>query len=44
LLDKMKPFVQKNRIMQSNYETALNILGRKKPQRFNASGAVLIPA
>ncbi|MCZ7393198.1 MAG: hypothetical protein ABOK23_03550 [Candidatus Methanoperedens sp.] len=44
LLDKMKPFVQKNRIMQSNYETALNILGLKKPQRFNASGAVLIPA
>jgi hypothetical protein len=43
LLDKMKPFVQKNRIMQSNYETALNILGRKKPQRFNASGAVLVP-
>ncbi len=26
LFDKMKPFIQKNRIMQSNYEIALNIL------------------
>jgi|GEM_PF-1059253 len=43
LLDKMKPFLQKNRIMQSNYEIALNILGRKKPERFNSPGAVLIP-
>jgi hypothetical protein len=43
LLNKMKPFVQKNRIMQSNYETALDILGRKKPARFNAPGAVLVP-
>ncbi len=44
LLDKMKLFVQKNRIMQSNYENALDILGRKKPERFSAPSAVLIPA
>ncbi len=44
LLDKMKPFLQKNRIMQSNYEIALNILGKEKPEKYNASGAVLIPA
>jgi hypothetical protein len=43
LIDKMKPFMQKNRIMQSNYETALNILGQKKPERFNVPGAVLVP-
>ncbi len=29
LLDMMKPFMQKNRIMQSNYEIALDITGRK---------------
>jgi len=44
LLDKMRPFMQKNRIMQSNYEIALNILDRKKPQRYNNPSAVLIPA
>lgn len=44
LLDKMKPFLQKNRIMQTNYEIALDIVGRKKPERFNQPGAVLIPA
>lgn len=43
LLDKMKPFLQKNRIMQSNYETALNILGLEKPERYNNPGAVLVP-
>lgn len=43
LLDKMKPFLQKNRIMQSNYKIALNILGRKKPERFDSPGAILIP-
>lgn len=43
LLDKMKPFVQKSRIMQSNYEIALNILGKEKPEKYNASGAVLVP-
>ncbi len=35
LLDKMKPFMQKNRIMQSNYYIALNILGREKQKRFH---------
>lgn len=44
LLNKMKPFTQKNRIMQSNYEIALDILGRKKPRRFDVLEAVLIPA
>jgi hypothetical protein len=43
LLYKMKPFLQKNRIMQSNYETALNILRLKKPPRFEAPGAILVP-
>jgi len=43
LLDKMKPFVQKSRIMQSNYEIALNILGKEKPERYNVPGAVLAP-
>lgn len=31
LFEKIRPFVQKNRIMQSNYEIALNIIERKKP-------------
>lgn len=44
LLDKMKPFLQKNRIMQINYEIALNVLGRKKPDRYNNPGAVLLPS
>lgn len=43
LLDKMKPFMQKSRIMQNNYEIALNILGLEKPARFNNPGAVLVP-
>ncbi len=34
LLNMMKPFTQKNRIMQSNYEIALDITGRKILQRF----------
>ncbi len=34
LLNLMKPFTQKNRIMQSNYEIALDITGRKMSQRF----------
>ena len=34
LLNMMKPFTSKNRIMQSNYDIALDITGRKKPQRF----------
>lgn len=31
LMHEMKPFLQKNRIMQSNYDIALNILEREKP-------------
>jgi hypothetical protein len=34
LLHEMKPFLQKNRIMQSNYEIALNILEREKPGKY----------
>lgn len=30
LIETMKPFMQKSRIMQSNYEIALDILGRKR--------------
>ena len=43
LLNKMKPFIQKHRIMQKNYDIALNILGRKKPEKFNSAGSVLVP-
>lgn len=39
LLSKMKPFMHKNKVMQSNYEIALNILKRKKPERFNVHSA-----
>ena len=44
LLDTMKPFIQKSRIMQYNYNIALKIAGREKPERFNRPGAVLTPA
>lgn len=44
LLNKMKPFLQKNRIMQSNYDIALNILGLKKPPRFDNPGSRLTPS
>lgn len=44
LLEKMKPFLQKSRIMQNNYEIALNILGRKKPERYKTSCSALIPS
>jgi hypothetical protein len=44
LLDKMRPFLQKNRIMQSNYDIALDILGRKKSRRFSNPGSRLIPS
>ncbi|VVB88448.1 Uncharacterised protein [uncultured archaeon] len=44
LLDKLKPFTQKNRIMQSNYDIALNIMGRKKPQMYDTPSAILNPA
>jgi len=43
LLDKMKPFNQKGRIIQSNYDIALNILGRNKPGRYDVSSAFLTP-
>jgi hypothetical protein len=43
LRHEMKPFLQKNRIMQSNYDIALNILGREKPGKYATSDAVLIP-
>lgn len=44
LLNKMKPFLQKNRIMQSNYEIALTILGKKKPEKYKTPSSFLIPA
>ena len=44
LLNKMKPFLQKNRIMQNNYDIALNILGRKKSPGFDNPGSRLIPS
>lgn len=43
LLNLMKPFTQKNRIMQSNYEIALDITGRKRPQRFAVPDAIIVP-
>lgn len=43
LFEKMRPFIQKNRIMQNNYDIALNILGREKPKRFTGHSAVLFP-
>jgi len=43
LFERMRPFIQKNRIMQNNYEIALNILGREKPKRFTGHSAILFP-
>jgi hypothetical protein len=43
LLNKMKPFLQKSRIMQNNYNIALDILGRKKPEHFQNPCAALVP-
>jgi len=37
LIHEMKPFLQKNRIMQSNYDIALNILEREKPGKYTTS-------
>jgi hypothetical protein len=37
LLHEMKPYLQKNRIMQCNYEIALNILEREKPGKYVSS-------
>ena len=44
LLNDMRPFLQKNRIMQSNYDIALNILDREKPKKYVSSGAFIIPS
>ena len=43
LIGKMKPFIQKSRIMQSNYEISLDILGRKRQQRFEVPDAIIMP-
>lgn len=43
LIEKMKPFVQKSRIMQNNYEIALDILGHKRPQRFDVPDVIIMP-
>ncbi|NJD51500.1 MAG: hypothetical protein FIB07_01380 [Candidatus Methanoperedens sp.] len=43
LFEKMKPFIQKNRIMQCNYEIAMDILGREIPERFTGHSATLVP-
>ncbi|MDD5616804.1 MAG: hypothetical protein PHH85_11445 [Candidatus Methanoperedens sp.] len=43
LIETMKPFMQKSRIMQSNYEIALDILGMKRPQRFDVPDAIIMP-
>lgn len=39
LLNEMKPFLQKNRIMQNNYDIALKILELKKPKKFEIQSA-----
>ncbi len=43
LLHKMKPFTQKDRIMQNNYDIALNILGRKRTEKYKTPSAILTP-
>jgi hypothetical protein len=43
LMDKIKPFIQKNRVMQSNYEMALDILGMEKARIYDTSNAILVP-
>ncbi|MCZ7384597.1 MAG: hypothetical protein O8C63_07595 [Candidatus Methanoperedens sp.] len=43
LMDKIKPFIQKNRIMQSDYDMALNILGIEKARIYDTPNAILIP-
>jgi len=43
LFEKMRPFIQKYLIMQSNYEIALNITGREKPERFAGHYTILAP-
>jgi tRNA nucleotidyltransferase/poly(A) polymerase len=43
LLEAMKPFTQKNRIMQGNYNLALNILGLKRPAKYSTPSTCLCP-
>jgi hypothetical protein len=43
LMDKIKPFIQKNRIMQSDYDIALNILGMEKAKKYDNPSAILVP-
>lgn len=43
LMEKIKPFIQKNRIMQSDYDIALNILGMEKAKIYDTSNAILVP-
>jgi len=40
LLNEMEPFLQKNRIMQSNYDIALNILEREKNKKIRSAGGL----
>lgn len=42
LLNLMKPFTSKNRIMQSNYDIALDITGRKKPRIYETQDAIIV--
>jgi hypothetical protein len=41
LVNEMKPYLQKNRIMQSNYDIALNILKRDRTKKYASTGAIL---
>jgi len=43
LMDKIKPFVQKNRIMQSDYDITLDILGMEKARIYDIPNAILVP-
>ena len=43
IMEALKPFVQKYRIMQSDYDIALNILGSERPKKYATSGAILVP-
>lgn len=44
LLNEMKPFTQKYRIMQSSYDIALDILSGKKPLRFKVPDTIIVPS
>ncbi len=43
LMNKIKPFIQKNRIMQSDYGIALDILGMKREKIYDTPNAILVP-